>query len=445
MTGKPPRAFISYKWESPEIRQWVENFARDLRKNGIDAVLDVWEVDYGDSFIKYMIRNIPQADVFFFVMTPDSIGSVEAEEGKGGAVSFEVEIATSRKINGEKFKFIPILLRGEKPASFLRSYRYADFRDPAAYDATISDLIKSITGRTRRPPLLGAGNLEYDYRLYEMMYDRMAPLKDQFEPFVAFPFYSFESDHPSHWPLRVDEDRQRFAKNIASFFSAPGASEKVAAFLGGSQSKLEFVTDRKRNPDEERQSSGFQTYANLRLASRDLDVAAFAAALGEETHEGFQNLEKWRAAIKQAMPNRFFEIALRQSQGAAINDVAIDIQIIGEVYDIAVNGVRPIGRDEIDAMTLGRRMLRLGEIPGGAVSILRIWYNYIPVTKRWDPKPIHFKAEPFQGMLIRGVAAEGLVPSRVDNLIPDERPYKEYDVKLAFEDAEASLSLDQDN
>jgi len=31
-------------------------------------------------------RNGPGADVFFFVMTPDSIRGFEAEEGKGGAV-----------------------------------------------------------------------------------------------------------------------------------------------------------------------------------------------------------------------------------------------------------------------------------------------------------------------------------------------------------------------
>ena len=143
-SGSPLKAFISYKWEGENTRKWVEQFARDLRLNGVDAVLDVWEVEYGDSFIKYMTRNIPAADVFFFIMTPDSIGAVEAEEGKGGAVDFEVEIATERKLSGEKLRFIPILLRGEKPATFLRRWRYVDFRDPGKYAETMKDLLRKI-------------------------------------------------------------------------------------------------------------------------------------------------------------------------------------------------------------------------------------------------------------------------------------------------------------
>ena len=69
--GKPPKAFISYKWEGPETSEWLDKFARDLRRNGVDAFLEVWEVEFGGSFIKYMTRNIPDADVFFFVMTAE--------------------------------------------------------------------------------------------------------------------------------------------------------------------------------------------------------------------------------------------------------------------------------------------------------------------------------------------------------------------------------------
>lgn len=98
----PLKAFISYKWEGEDVSKWVEQFARDLRRNGVDAVLDVWEVEYGASFIKYMTRNIPAADVFFFVMTPTSIAAVEAEEGKGGAVNFEVEICFEAR-NPQRF------------------------------------------------------------------------------------------------------------------------------------------------------------------------------------------------------------------------------------------------------------------------------------------------------------------------------------------------------
>ena len=50
-TGRrPPKAFISYKWQDDAHNQWVEKFAADLRYAGIEALLDKWEVDYGESF-----------------------------------------------------------------------------------------------------------------------------------------------------------------------------------------------------------------------------------------------------------------------------------------------------------------------------------------------------------------------------------------------------------
>lgn len=434
--GKPPKAFISYKWEGPETSEWVEKFARDLRRNGVDAFLDVWEVEFGGSFIKYMTRNIPDADVFFFVMTPNSIRAVEAEEGEGGAVAFEVEIATVRKIEGGTFQFIPILLRGEKPASFLRSYRYADFRDPARYEGIFKDLVRSVTGESRRPLLLGAGTLEYAYRLYEMWpAERGNPFRTlaaQFETFVGFPFYSHESDHPSSWPPRVEEDRDQLRERIFAFLGDAANSARVAKLLAGSKTRISSKTTGTQTAEEERISKIYQTYMNLRAFTVELgrDAPRLRKALGGKASKEFLELEKARAALGSKMPNRFFKLALRQSQGLELKDVAIDIQIIGTVYDVTVNNVRPIDRDSIEGMTIQRTMLHTGPLPGNTTTLIRIWYHFVPVSARWDPKPIHVKADPTQGMLLYGMAAEGIAATYSPNLIPVEDVYNEYKIEL---------------
>lgn len=156
------QVFISYKWEGDEHNLWVEKLARDLRIRGIDALLDKWEVRLGESFTEYMTRSINLVDVVLFVMTPLSIHAVEAPSPSGGAVKFEVQLATARKIAGEKFRFIGILRKGDRPANQLRDFRYADFRNDEKYSEMLETLVMDLVGETGRPPL-GSSGVEKDF------------------------------------------------------------------------------------------------------------------------------------------------------------------------------------------------------------------------------------------------------------------------------------------
>ena len=42
-----PKVFISYSHDSPEHRRWVSELAVKLRHNGIDAILDQWDLGSG--------------------------------------------------------------------------------------------------------------------------------------------------------------------------------------------------------------------------------------------------------------------------------------------------------------------------------------------------------------------------------------------------------------
>lgn len=148
------RVFISYKWETEHHNRWVERLARDLRARGIDALLDKWEVRLGESFSEYMTRAVTSADAVLFVMTPVAIEAAEAASPKGGAVKFEVQLATARKIAGEHFRFIGILRKGNRPAGQLRDKRYIDFRRSEKYSQTLEVLIRDLLGETGRPPLV---------------------------------------------------------------------------------------------------------------------------------------------------------------------------------------------------------------------------------------------------------------------------------------------------
>jgi hypothetical protein len=148
---RPLKAFISYKWEDVAHNQWVEKFAADLRKAGIESILDRWEVRFGDSFTDYMTSKIRQADVVLFIMTTQSVAAVEAPRGEGGAVKFELQMATARRTAGENMRLIGIYRQGEKTAAHLRDHRYADFRDDSQYESRFKELTDDLLGITRAP------------------------------------------------------------------------------------------------------------------------------------------------------------------------------------------------------------------------------------------------------------------------------------------------------
>ena len=149
------KAFISYKWDDDARNKWVEEFATDLRANGIDSILDRWEVRYGDSFTDYMTSKINDADVFLFIMTTRSVTAAEAPRDEGGAVKFEMQMATARRIAGENMRLIGIYREGSGGVAHLRDHRYADFRDDSQYESRFKELVDDLLGVDKRPPLGG--------------------------------------------------------------------------------------------------------------------------------------------------------------------------------------------------------------------------------------------------------------------------------------------------
>ncbi len=153
------KTFISYKWQDDAHNKWVEKLATDLRRAGINAILDRWEVRFGDSFTDYMTSKIAEADVVLFVMTTKSVEAAESPKGQGGAVKFEMQMAAARRIAGEKMRLIPIYREGQKTAAHVRDHRYADFRDDFQYEQRLLELIEDLRGDLQIPPVSHPGRL----------------------------------------------------------------------------------------------------------------------------------------------------------------------------------------------------------------------------------------------------------------------------------------------
>src|ERR1700710_2166212 len=87
-----PKAFISYSHDTLENKKWVLELATRLRTNGIDAILDQWELTAGSDIPHYMETNLASADYIIMVCTENYVK--KANEGKGG-VGYEKMIVTS--------------------------------------------------------------------------------------------------------------------------------------------------------------------------------------------------------------------------------------------------------------------------------------------------------------------------------------------------------------
>jgi TIR domain len=150
---KAIRAFVSYKWESKEHSSWVQKLSAALRVQGIEALLDQWEVKLGESFTEYMQEHISTADVILFVITSAAVEAAEAPKGVGGALKFEVQMMNARRMS-EGTRIIGIYRSGDRPPRYLRDHRYVDFRNEGEFEESLQILVNDILGRSG-PPEIG--------------------------------------------------------------------------------------------------------------------------------------------------------------------------------------------------------------------------------------------------------------------------------------------------
>ncbi len=111
-----PRVFISYSHDSPEHRERVLRFANRLRKDGVDAWIDQFDVHQPQPWMTWMEREIEQARKILMVFTPTYKKRFELNEeaGRGDGVKFEgIVIGQSiYQAGGRNEKFRAVLFEG---------------------------------------------------------------------------------------------------------------------------------------------------------------------------------------------------------------------------------------------------------------------------------------------------------------------------------------------
>lgn len=145
MTSNTKNVFISYSHDDEDHKSWVLKLATDLRKNGIDAILDQWDAALGQSLTKFMEQGLTDTDRVLVVCT-DKYN--EKANNRVGGAGYEGAILTGELIiSQDTKKFIPVIRavsNDRKVPTCLSGRRYIDFTNDKNYQNLLRELIHEI-------------------------------------------------------------------------------------------------------------------------------------------------------------------------------------------------------------------------------------------------------------------------------------------------------------
>ncbi|HGH3376049.1 TPA: toll/interleukin-1 receptor domain-containing protein [Enterobacter ludwigii] len=150
-----PKVFVSYSHDSQEHKKWVLDLATRLRNNGVDAILDQWDLKPGGDLTHFMERGLSSADRVLMICTEKYVE--KANSGAGG-VGYEKMIVTADLLKAiDSEKIIPLIRQsGSRDVpTFLRTKLHLDFSLPDQYEFSFDELIRTLHNAPlyEKPPI----------------------------------------------------------------------------------------------------------------------------------------------------------------------------------------------------------------------------------------------------------------------------------------------------
>lgn len=155
-----PKAFISYSWSSPQHEEWVLELAEKLRSDGVDIILDKWDLKEGHDKYDFMEKMVNDSNVNKVLIICDEAYAKKANMRKGG-VGTETQIISAEIYEQViQEKFIPVVSEVDadgKPflPTFINSRIYIDLSIDENYYQEYEKLLRNIFDRPaiKKPPL----------------------------------------------------------------------------------------------------------------------------------------------------------------------------------------------------------------------------------------------------------------------------------------------------
>lgn len=141
---EPPKVFASYSHDSDEHKEWVLKLSCKLRENGVDVMLDQWDIRLGTDQTLFM-EKLSTADRVLVICTDTYVKKADNREG---GVGYEGLIITDQIAADVKTdKFIPIIRQSSnerKMPIFLGKRQYIEFTDDDRFNEKFNVLLHDI-------------------------------------------------------------------------------------------------------------------------------------------------------------------------------------------------------------------------------------------------------------------------------------------------------------
>ncbi|MYG41130.1 MAG: TIR domain-containing protein [Nitrospira sp. SB0677_bin_15] len=158
----PPIVFVSYSHDSEEHSNWVLQLATRLRANGVDAILDRWNLRLGQDLAAFMEEGLSNSHRVLCICSRAYVD--KADEGKGG-VGYEKQIITAELLADLNQDWVIPVIRDNpqtrKLPRFLGSRVYIDFEEDRLYENKYEELLRELLDEPVLPiPKLGKNPFE---------------------------------------------------------------------------------------------------------------------------------------------------------------------------------------------------------------------------------------------------------------------------------------------
>ena len=146
-----PKVFISYAWGSEDYQMKVLAFATALCGDGIEVLLDKWQIAAGNDMNNFMEKSVNDPSVTNVLILLDENYAEKANKRTGG-VGTETQIISQHVYASvEQTKFIPVVFErnaaGEvcKP-TYLQSRLHFDLSREDSYNSEYQNLVRTLYG-----------------------------------------------------------------------------------------------------------------------------------------------------------------------------------------------------------------------------------------------------------------------------------------------------------
>lgn len=153
---------MSYSHDSEEHKEWVLQLATRLRSNGVDVLLDRWNVKLGSDLAAFMEQELSKSQRVICVCSETYVE--KANRGKGG-VGYEKQIISAEYIKNQNTNWVIPLIKNnntdKKTPIFLGTRQYVSFEDPKQYESKYEELLRDILDKPVLPiPPIGSDPFE---------------------------------------------------------------------------------------------------------------------------------------------------------------------------------------------------------------------------------------------------------------------------------------------